>query len=103
MQLFFNFGVSESISVLARSVGAGLGAFAYRRNWMEPAGGESFTPRRLRLLALVIAPIYVIALIAIQNWHFYSWSTWETGLARLTQIHFLPFYHHYFTTETAAL
>ncbi|HEY8100304.1 MAG TPA: VanZ family protein [Burkholderiaceae bacterium] len=102
-QLFLNSGVSQGVSVLTRSIGAGLGALAYQRCWAIQANHERFTLRKLHLMALLITPIYLAGLIATQNWHFHDWLSWEAGLARLPQIHFLPFYYHYFTTETAAL
>jgi VanZ family protein len=102
-QLFLDSGVSEGIAVLARTAGAGLGASAYQRYWNAHADHELFTPHKLRLLALILAPVYLTGLIATQNWHFQEWLSWESGLAKLPQVHFLPFYYHYFTTETAAL
>ncbi|MGZ3254830.1 MAG: VanZ family protein, partial [Burkholderiaceae bacterium] len=102
-QLFLNSGVSEGISVFTRTIGAGLGAFVYRRYWMAGARRTLLTPRKLRLLALLITPVYLTGLLVTQNWQFHNWLAWDTGLDRLTQVHFLPFYYHYFTSETAAL
>jgi VanZ family protein len=102
-QLFLNSGVSQGASLLSRSAGAGLGAFVYQRYWKTSAGHELFSAPKLRFLALLGTPIYLIGLIVTQNWHFHDWLSWETGLKRLPQIHFLPFYYHYFTSETAAL
>lgn len=102
-QLFLNSGVSEGASIAGRTVGAGLGAFMYQRHWIAQEGRELLTVRRLRLLAMLLTPIYCVALIATQNWRVHEWLSWGNGLERLPQIHFLPFYYHYFTTETAAL
>ncbi|MGZ3235894.1 MAG: VanZ family protein [Burkholderiaceae bacterium] len=103
VQLFLNSGISQGVSVLTRSIGAGLGAFSYQRYWAMRTGHGQLSPRKLHMLALLVSPIYLFGLIATQNWHFHHWLSWKAGLSRLPQIHFLPFYYHYFTTETAAL
>jgi VanZ family protein len=102
-QLFLHSGVSEGLAVLSRSVGAGVGAFFYQRLLRDENWRASFTRRRLKRLALLLAPIYLMAFVTLQGMHLHDWLAWQTGWSRLTQVHFLPFYYHYFTTETAAL
>lgn len=102
-QLFLNSGVAQGISVLTRCAGAVLGAIIFRRLMAARTIPFFGSRQKKRLLIILIAPAYLAGLAIIQNWKINDWLSWENGLARLPQVHFLPFYYHYFTTETAAL
>jgi len=78
-------------------VGAGfvlvLGAWKHGANLL----------RLLRPLMLFATPFYAIALFILNGWIGGSWLGLSEGLNRLSDISFLPFYYHYFTTEQAAM
>jgi len=104
-QLFMNSGVSQGISVLTRSLGAGIGAlaFVHRHELIERAMRFVNSPRKYRLHTLFVTLLYIVGLALMQNWHRSTWQSWDFGMLQLSQVHFLPFYYHYFTTETNAL
>lgn len=102
-QLFLNSGIAEGVSVLVRSIGTALGAYAYQHFLAHRAVPVIHFLHRSRWLIFFLAPLYLAGLAVMQNWRMHTWLSWELGWARLPHIHFLPFYYHYFTTETAAL
>ncbi len=46
---------------------------------------------------------YVLLLAALGGWFSTSWLPLGEALARLSDIHFMPLYYHYFSTEPAAM
>ncbi|WP_158590477.1 VanZ family protein [Noviherbaspirillum cavernae] len=102
-QLLLNSGVSQGMSVLTRAAGAGLGALACKHLPAERAARAFILLRKARWLALPLVPLYVAGLALLQGWKMHEWLDWDSALQRLPDVHFLPFYYHYFTTETAAL
>ena len=103
VQLFLQSGISQGASVLTRAVGMGLGAFIYPFLAASPLIARLRDSRLTRPLALLALPVYLMGLSLLQNWHRADWLAWQQGLARLPQVHFLPFYYHYYTSEAVAL
>ncbi|GBL45344.1 hypothetical protein SFMTTN_1151 [Sulfuriferula multivorans] len=100
-QLFLESGISQGASVLTRALGMGLGAVVYQRLL-----AHAFTAQvrlQIRWLAALALPFYLIAVVVLQNDHLSGWLGWHNGLARLPEVHFLPFYYHYYTSEALAL
>ena len=100
-QLFLESGISQGASVLTRALGMGLGAVVYQRLL-----AHAFTAQvrlQIRWLAALALPFYLIAVVVLQNDHLSGWLGWHDGLARLPEVHFLPFYYHYYTSEALAL
>lgn len=99
-QLFTATGVSQGFSVLTRVAGicGGLALWNDRANW---------SPERLALLTrryvLPLGAIYLLVLLQTNGWFSHQWNGAEFAAARLADVHFLPFYYHYFTTEARAL
>jgi len=100
LQLFVASGVTQGISVLTRAVGAawGLALFRYLR-WDWAARHR----RQLRTLALVGLPLHMALLLALNGILAKAWQPLWLARERLDSVHFLPFYYHYFTTETEAM
>ena len=46
---------------------------------------------------------YVLVAAWANHWFVENWLGLEAGIGRLPGVHFMPFYYHYFTSETAAL
>lgn len=100
LQLAIASGISQGASIGSRAAGIMLGVSLARRlpkiDW-----------RRLRqyvhgLLILGLIP-YLVLLARVNHWFSGDWSGLPEGIARLEQIHFLPFYYHYYTSEITAL
>ncbi|HSM22331.1 MAG TPA: VanZ family protein, partial [Rubrivivax sp.] len=101
-QFFIASGISQGASVLTRAAGFALAAWL----WNHRAG---WTVERLRSAAgrfggWFVAP-YVLAAVAVSGWFSGPWRSVDAAFARLLgdEVRFVPFYHHYFTSESAAL
>jgi VanZ family protein len=100
LQLFLASGVSLAVSVLTRSVGVAGGA----------AAGAFLRRVRPWPLLYLLAPwmplmgvIYIALLFAVTLAGKGPMLSINQGLGRLNEIYFLPFYYHYYTTESAAM
>ena len=102
-QLFLHSGISQGISILTRGAGSAAGAFLFQRFLRRGMANAETMLSRLRGLAIAGIPFYLAGLAALQQWHPQDWLQWSDAMRRLAQVHFLPFYYHYFTSETAAL
>lgn len=100
LQLSIVSGISQGASIASRGVGVMLGVallrLARRIEWRRMRGLAR------ALIVLGIAP-YLMVLAWGNHWFSENWLTVQAGLARLAGINFLPFYYHYFTTETKAM
>lgn len=97
IQLFVASAVAQGLSVPTRGAGMVLGYLAYRhfaRTGARPVPGWG-----LALAALAWLP----ALAWLNRWFTQAWLPWDQAMARFPDVHFLPFYYHYYTSETAAL
>ena len=99
-QIFLASGVAEGASLLTRAAGLVGGVALYcnfRWSWLS----------RLRMHALgilvVLAPVYLLALAWVSGWFAAKWTGLDAARANLADVHWLPFYYHYYTTETEAL
>lgn len=100
MQVFLASGLSQGASIVTRGLGAALGLVLYRsisREWI--------LRYRLPLRAAAIAalPIYIALLLALVGFYGARVEGFAAAMAKLGQVRFLPFYYHYFTTETQAI
>lgn len=100
LQLFLVSGASQGLSVLLRGlglvVGAELGRYLRR-------GGPVPVARIIRLAVPVLALPYVILLTVLSGWFGVSWLSLGEAWARLPQFHVMPFYYHYWTSESLAM
>jgi VanZ family protein/O-antigen ligase len=100
LQLTIASGISQGASVISRAAGLALGAglipITRSRDWL--ALRQYINP----ILGLGILP-YLGALAWLNGWFSGDRLGVSEGLERLGDIHFAPFYYHYFTTETVAL
>lgn len=100
LQFFLASGISQGLSVLTRALGVGLGWQLHRRLKDQTIG--AFTPWLRPLTLIAVAPY--LALVAALNGLFGApWQGPAYALRALAGLHFLPFYYHYYTTETHAL
>ena len=52
---------------------------------------------------LAAIPVYLVALMWANAWFSARWIGVDAARANLEEVRWLPFYYHYFTTETHAL
>jgi glycopeptide antibiotics resistance protein/O-antigen ligase len=100
LQLCIASGISQGASVFSRAVGVVLGAsfpFLFA-NW----DGRRMRPWVRGGLLLATVP-YAGGLAWLNHWFVTSWGNSDAAMARLADIHFLPFYYHYYTSEAVAL
>ena len=99
-QFFLVSGVSQGMSVLTRGVGLVLGVIIYRRfRWYYL---DKIVPY-LRFMIVVGVVPYMLALTTMNGWFSGQWVSWGVAKSRLTDVHFLPFYYHYYAAEAVAL
>lgn len=100
VQLFTATGVSQGLSVATRVAGVCAGLVLWRRR-------AEWSPDRLTALArrytLPLGGLYLLVLLQANGWFSHRWDGADYAGAKLTELHFLPFYYHYFTTEAKAL
>ena len=100
LQLCIASGISQGASVFSRAVGVVLGASL-------PSLFANWDSRRMRPwvrggLLLATVP-YAGGLAWLNHWFVASWGGANAAMTRLANIHFLPFYYHYYTSEAVAL
>lgn len=103
-QLFTASGISQGLSVLSRVVGVAIGVALGR--WIETRPNDFKSARVQQLLVQSIPAFaipYCLILLEVNGWITRSWQGISEARTRLADLHFLPFYYHYFTSEAAAL
>lgn len=99
-QLCIASGVSQGASVLTRAVGVALGAALLPYLRAQPSTDWRALLRRLSpLLLLVYLPLLALA----NGWGALPHADLDAAPARWQALHLLPFYYHYYSTETHAL
>ncbi|MBK7646026.1 MAG: VanZ family protein [Betaproteobacteria bacterium] len=99
-QFFTASGVSQGLSILTRILGVfgGVVLWNHRTSW---------SPERVAALVnryvIPITVIYVFVLLQVNGWFTHGWKGADYAVSQLIDLHFLPFYYHYFTTEAKAL
>ncbi|MBS0592699.1 MAG: VanZ family protein, partial [Proteobacteria bacterium] len=98
-QLLLASGVSQGLSLLTRALGVAWGLTLQHTLRLDMLERHA---RTLRAAVLAAAPVYVVLLALVQGFSGTLEPRWVAA-GKLADTHFLPFYYHYFTTETAAL
>ena len=100
LQTFLASGTGQGASIITRGVGMALGLVVYqifRREWLFRFRSE------IKIAVLFVLPLYLVLLLAINGFFTSALETHWAASAKLQETHFLPFYYHYYTTETHAL
>lgn len=100
VQLPLASGVSQGLSLLLRGTGLVVGAGLARA--VQRLGVDRIAQLTWKL-SLFLALPYLLAVAALNGWFASGWLSLGEGLTRLGEINLLPFYYHYFTTETMAV
>jgi len=100
-QLAIVSGLSQGVSLLTRSAGFALGAAAWHAATAERVESARAALRRLTLPAVLS---YLSLLTLVHGWWHGPWLGLQPALRRLhDDVHFLPLYHHYYSTEAHAV
>jgi glycopeptide antibiotics resistance protein len=93
-------GISQGASVLTRGIGLGLGA------WLAPRL-HGLTPdalsATLRRFTVPLLALWLPVLLFVNGWMRVPWQGRNAALATWSDLHLLPFYYHYYTSEAIAL
>lgn len=93
-------GVTTVTSAIAQSLGIGAGF------WLRQLPSPQLAQRHaawLRPLLLFCLLPYLTLIALLNHWFTSAWVTSAFAQAKLAELHFLPFYYHYFTSETQAV
>lgn len=100
LQLTIVSGMSQGVSVISRIIGMLLGVGLLRLsaniNW-------HMIRRNMRVLLMISVIPYLIALTWASGWFSGDWLGLSYAWMQLEKTHFLPFYYHYYSTETVAM
>lgn len=100
MQIILASGVSQGASIFTRSFGmvAGLAFYTlFQREWLVKYRSQ------IKLGILLLLPFYIGFLLALNGFFSSRIAGVSAALAKLDEVHWLPFYYHYFTSETQAM
>ena len=100
IQVFLLSGSGKGLSIITRMIGMGLGASLWTHiQALDRAITLNFLKRSLTL----ILPLYLLLVIAANGELTDHWLLLHAALERVTDIHFLPLYYFYYTSEGVAL
>jgi len=100
LQTFLASGMSQGASIFTRALGIALGVAVYRffgKEWLLEYRAQ------LKVVALAALPLYLVLLLAMIGFFTSELESRWVAAAKLRQVHFLPFYYHYLTSETQAM
>jgi VanZ family protein len=100
LQTLLASGISQGASIITRGVGMMLGLAAYHsfhREWLA-----RYRPQA-KFVVLLALPFYVLFLTGVAGFLGSALESRWVAMAKLQQVRFLPFYYHYFTSETQAM
>jgi VanZ family protein len=100
LQIFLASGVSQGASILARGLGVVWG-LAFQR--VFDLGWFTRNRARLRRLAWIAAPAYAAIALYVKGLLPPELDASWAALEKLRALSFLPFYYHYYTSETEAM
>ena len=100
LQTFLASGISQGASIVMRGIGMALGFTGYlsfRREWLSRYRAPA------KAIVLVALPFYALVLMGMSGFFSASHEGRWMAMEKLHQVRFLPFYYHYFTSETQAM
>lgn len=100
MQTFLASGVSQGASILTRGAGMALGVAIYRffrREWLVEYRSQ------LKIAVFFALPLYIVLLLTLNGFFSSRFESTWVAVAKLREVRFLPFYYHYYTSETEAM
>lgn len=100
MQILLASGTTQGVSVLMRGLGAAWGA-ALARHVL--AGSLHIAPTTAPRPLLIATPLYFVLVLALNDLLPLRLQPLWAAAEKLEGLRFLPFYYHYYTSETVAV
>lgn len=100
LQFFLASGTAQGVSVFNRGLGVALGWLLW--HWMSRYSWAQ-VKKSLIPAGMLLAPLYPVTVAAASGWFSSSWHGISGTAEKFDQLSLLPFYYHYFTTETSAM
>ena len=100
IQLFLVSGIAQGISIFTRTIGVGLGERLYTIIKKRENFFQSIKIRKVIVFAFIP---YVLMLAILNGWSFSAKPNFLDGIDKIASINWLPFYYHYYTSESVAL
>lgn len=100
LQFFIATGVSQGLSIPLRGVGLVAGAALGQA--LRTLGPELLARTMRQALPFAALP-YLLAMAALSGWFQQAWLPTAQAWARFDGIRLLPFYYHYYSTESSAM
>jgi VanZ family protein len=100
MQVFLASGVSQGASIITRGLGMVAGLVFYhlfQREWLVQYRTQ------IKFGIALLLPVYLGFLLALNGLFSTRIASVAAALEKLDEVHWLPFYYHYFTSETQAM
>lgn len=99
-QIFIISAISQGISVFSRLGGFIFAYFLFKHRQDIINKIDAINIKPFILLAI---PFYLFALIYVNKWLQIDWKDTSYAIQSFKDTNFLPFYYHYYTTETVAV
>lgn len=100
VQIVLASGTTQGISVLTRTLGMSWGVALARTH---PLRWLDYSPARVLRWSLWASPLYLALVLALNDLLPLQLQAPWAAAEKLETLRFLPFYYHYYTTETAAV
>lgn len=100
MQVFLASGISQGASIITRSLGmvAGLAFYnLFQHKWLVQ------NRTQIKLGITLLLPFYIGFLLVLNGFFSSRIESVAAALKKLDEVQWLPFYYHYFTSETQAM
>ncbi|ATE60911.1 VanZ family protein [Thauera sinica] len=100
VQIVLASGTTQLVSVLTRALGGAWGvmlAGSHPRRWLD------YSPAAARRVILMLLPVHIGLALALNGLLPLQLQPEWAALEKLDGLRFLPFYYHYYTSETAAV
>ncbi len=99
-QFFLVSGISQGLSVINRTAAVWCGVWIAVHPRPMSFGHLA---AQLRRHSMVLGAVYLIALLVLNGWFRIGWHGIDEALLKAGQVQFIPFYRHYYTSESKAL
>ncbi|BCX82215.1 hypothetical protein MIT9_P1800 [Methylomarinovum caldicuralii] len=100
LQLFILSASAQGISLVTRVLGVATGGML--ASWLRRQSVDVLAHMLNRALPFLAFP-YLFTLLLVNAWFTAGRIPFRAGLARLTDLHFTPFYYHYYSSEPVAM
>jgi len=100
LQFLLVSGVSQGASALMRGLGLVTGVLIGKQ---VQKTSPLFLARRIRRLSVFILPFYLLAIATASGWLRMPLLSLNEALSKIPDVHLMPFYYHYYTTEPVAM